>query len=425
MKRLSVLFFILGSALVDLRAADATIPAAERFVRVEGKSFVAPDGKPLLLRGINLGNWLLPEGYMWHFKKTGSPRQIENVVAELVGDVAAAEFWRQWYDTYITREDLALIRRAGFNSVRIPLNWRLFVSERAPFELEGPGWALLDRAIGWCRDEKLYVVLDLHGAPGGQTGANIDDSRGRPLLFDDPAAQALTIRLWEKLARRYRDETWVLGHDLLNEPIADYHDQSSYNPRLAEFYRRIVPAVRAVDPHHVIFLAGAQWNTQFEVLGPPPANDANVAYTCHLYWAEPVQKSIQRYLDWREKTDRPMWLGETGENQDEWIAQFRALLEAHDIGWCFWPYKKMDATSCVASFPRPDDWAAIVAYAETPRGDDYDAIRKALPPLETGRRALAQLLENVRVPHVRVNGGYVQALGLAVPTAETTGPAAR
>ncbi|MFI5337921.1 MAG: glycoside hydrolase family 5 protein, partial [Opitutales bacterium] len=366
-------------------------PPATAFVQVRGRDFIAPSGEILHLRGTNFGNWLLPEGYMWGFQNASSPRLIENVVAELLGDVSAAEFWRTWRDNYVTRDDVRFLRAAGFNSVRIPLNWRLFVSEDAPFRMAGPGWALLDRVIGWCREEGLYVIIDLHGAPGGQTGANIDDSRGRPLLFDDPDAQKLTLDLWQALAARYRDETGVLGYDLLNEPVADYHDRARYNPLLAAFYRRLVPAVRAVDPHHIVFLGGAQWDTQFEVLGPPFA--PNLAYTFHLYEDQPVEASISRYLAWREKTGVPMWLGEAGENTDGWIEQFRTLLESHDIGWCFWTYKKIGAAKGVATAPAPAGWRTIVAYADKARGADFDAIRAALPPLATGRSILAELLE--------------------------------
>ncbi len=384
--------------------------ADSAFVQTRGHDFVDAHGEVLHLRGTNLGNWLLPEGYMWKFDRAASPRLIENVVAELVGDVAAAEFWREWRERYITRADLHRLRELGFNSVRIPLNWRLFVSEHAPFEMSGPGWALLDRAIGWCREENLYVVLDLHGAPGGQTGANIDDSRGMPRLYDDPAAQQLTIDLWRALARRYRDEAMVLGYDLLNEPIADYHDTKRLNPLLGEFYRRLVPAIREVDPQHVIFLGGAQWNQQFDMIAEPFA--PNLAYTFHLYWEAPVEKTIARFLALRERTGIPLWLGESGENTDEWIAQFRTTLEAHDIGWCFWPYKKMDSPRGVSTYAPPADWAAIVAYAESSRGS-FEEIRKTVPPLAVARRALAQLLENIRAGNCRINDGYVRALGVA------------
>jgi hypothetical protein len=412
---------LLGLLLTASLAPAAEPPPASAYVQVRDREFIGPQGEVLRLRGTNFGNWLLPEGYLWGFERASSPRHIENVVAELVGDVSAAEFWRRWRDHYVTRDDVRFLRTAGFNSVRLPLNWRLFVSEHAPFRFEGPGWALLDRVIGWCREEGLYTIIDLHGAPGGQTGANIDDSRARPLLFEDPAAQQLTVDLWRALAARYRDETTVLGYDLLNEPIADYHDTKKYNPLLADFYRRLVPAVREIDPHHVLFLGGAQWNTQFEVLGPPFA--PNLAYTFHLYQDEPVEKSIRRYLDWRDQTGVPLWLGESGEAPDEWIMKFRTLLEEHGIGWCFWTYKKVGASETIATVPAPAGWEPIVAYANTPRGEDFDAIRRALPPLETGRRALAELLDNVRFARCRINAGYLRALGLD-PTPATVAPAA-
>jgi hypothetical protein len=407
--------FLLGLILPLLGTAwAAEAGPANAFVQVRGRQLIAPDGSVLHLRGTNFGNWLLPEGYMWDFSHAASPRHIEDVVAELLGDVSAGEFWRQWRENYITREDVHFLKTAGFNSVRIPLNWRLFVTEDAPFRLEGPGWALLERAVGWCREEGLYVVIDLHAAPGGQTGANIDDSRGRPLLFEDPSAQRLTVELWRELARRYRDEPMVLGYDLLNEPVADYHDKARYNPLLAAFYHRLVPAVREIDPHHIIFLGGAQWDTRFDEIGLPFA--PNLVYTFHLYQDEPVEKSLRRYLDWREKTGAPLWLGEGGEEDDVWIRRFRTLLEEHQIDWCFWTYKKIAHARGVATVPAPADWPAIVAYANKRRGTDFGAIRSALPPLSTGRHALAELLENVRFSRCRINEGYVRALGLNPPS---------
>lgn len=403
---------LLGAATVP--AAGAASPPASAYVQVRGRELIAPSGEPLLLRGINLGNWLLPEGYMFGFERTASPRQIETAFAELLGDLGAARFWHEWREHYITAADVRLIRQLGLNSVRLPLNWRLFVTEEYPHRLEGPGWELLERAIGWCRDEQLWLILDLHGAPGGQTGANIDDSRGRPLLFEDPAAQDLTVALWTELARRCRDETIVLGYDLLNEPIAHYFDVDRYNPRLAPLYRRIHDAIRTVDPHHVIFLGGAQWNTNLPAAGAPFA--PNLAYTFHTYWTDPTPEAIARYLAFRDEHDVPLWLGESGENTDEWISRFRQVLEAHDIGWCFWPYKKLTATSCIATIPAPPHWEQIVAYAEAPRGD-FEQIRAALPPLELTQQVFRQLLDNLRLENTRLNPGYLEALGLSAPPA--------
>src|SRR5438132_10434642 len=187
-----------------------------RFVVTRGKELVSPNGKPLLLKGINLGNWLLPEGYMFKFKTTNSPRLIQTAISELVGEDEARRFWKTYRDNYITRADISFIKQSGFNSVRVPFSYRLFVSDS---RLEGPGYELLDRVVDWCRRDGLYVILDMHAAPGGQTGDNIDDSFGYPFLFERRESQELTVSLWRKLAARYRDQPAVIGYDLLNEPI--------------------------------------------------------------------------------------------------------------------------------------------------------------------------------------------------------------
>jgi endoglucanase len=90
------------------------------------------------------------------------------------------------------------------NHVRLPINSRLVMDEQGA--LRPAGVALVDRLIEWCRVHGLWVVLDLHGAPGGQTGTNIDDSpQGTPELFTSSRYRELTGSLWRQLARRYRD----------------------------------------------------------------------------------------------------------------------------------------------------------------------------------------------------------------------------
>jgi len=389
--------------------AWASIDAQPRFVTTRGKGIVSAEGKPLLLKGINLGNWLLPEGYMFKFKTANSPRLIQTAINELVGEDEARKFWKTYRDNYITREDIRFIKQSGFNSVRVPFSYRLFVSDAMGPRLEGPGYELLDRVIDWCRREGLYVILDMHAAPGGQTGDNIDDSWGYPFLFESGESQELTVNLWRKIAARYRDEPTVIGYDLLNEPIAPYFDTASLNPKLEPLYRQIVSGIREVDRNHLIFLGGAQWDNNFKVFGPP--FDDKVAYTFHKYWMQVNQEAIQQYLTFRDKYNVPVWMGESGENTDEWIDSFRRLLEAHNIGWCFWPYKKLDAASCIVSINLPEDWAAIIAFADGPR-TTFEEVRKHRPPKEKVKKALSDYLEQIKFANCRINQGYLKALGL-------------
>src|SRR5438876_5297760 len=392
-----------------LFGAESTFHAQAKFVTTRGKEFIAPSGRPLLLRGINLGNWLMPEGYMFKFKAANSPRLIQVVVNQLVGQDEARRFWKAYRDNYITDEDIKFIKQAGFNSVRVPFNYRLFVAEGETQRLEGVGYGLLDRVVGWCKREGLYVVLDMHAAPGGQTGDNIDDSWGYPFLFESSESQELTVNLWRKIAARYRDQPTVIGYDLLNEPIAPYFDTASLNPKLEPLYRKTVSAIREVDRNHIIFLGGAQWDTNFNVFGRP--FDRKLVYTFHKYWMTVNQDAIQEYLNFRDKYNVPIWMGESGENTDEWIDSFRKLLEAHNIGWCLWPYKRLAATSCIVSINSPEDSAAIIAFAEGPRAT-FEDVRKHRPPKEKVEKALNDYLERIKFANCSVNQGYLKALGL-------------
>jgi len=188
----------------------------EAFVRADKGQLVDARNQPLLLRGVGLGNWLLPEGYMWKFEPPGpqSPRQIEALLVELVGLERAARFWTHFRDRFVTEADIEQIAAEGMNHVRLPINSRVVMDDDGA--LIPSGLELIDRLIGWCRDHGLWVILDLHGAPGGQTGTNIDDSpNGEPELFLERRYQDQTVALWVALARRYRDEPVVAAYDLL------------------------------------------------------------------------------------------------------------------------------------------------------------------------------------------------------------------
>jgi hypothetical protein len=348
---------------------------------------------------------------MWLFEGgPQSPAEIRGLVLELLGPEGSAAFWQKYRENYITREDIAFLRRAGFNAIRVPLHYSLFESDDAE------GFKLLDRLIVWSRAEGLYVVLDLHAAPGGQTGANIDDGVGYPWLYQSPQEQEHLIAIWRRLATHYRDETAVLGYDLLNEPIPHFPRLAPLNSLLEPLYKKVSGEIRKIDARHILFLGGAQWDSNFSVFGKP--FDTNVAYTFHKYWTAPDESVIRQYIDFRERYDVPIWMGESGENTDEWITQFVKALEKNNIGWAFWPYKKMEKPSAVVSIIPPADWGKIVDFAKLPRGTaNVEERLKARPEQETITRAFAELLESVRWQKCHVNEGYLRALGMKSDTA--------
>ena len=310
---------------------------------------------------MGLGNWLLPEGYMWKFEHpmTQSPREIEALIEDLVGQDLAAEFWQRFRATFVTEDDIARIRAEGMDHVRLPINSRVVMDESG--DLIEPGLTLIDRVIEWCRKHQLWVVIDLHGAPGGQSGTNIDDSpRRMPELFSDERYRALTLKLWRALALRYRDETAVAAYDLLNEPLPNEY-QHIYAGQLRDLYRELTAAIREVDPNHMISYEGTHWATNWNVF--TEVWDSNSILQFHKYWTPPDRVSIQQYLDVGRELDLPIYMGEGGENNLDWIQTAFQLYDDSGISWNFWTWKKIDTVTSPCSVSAPPEWVEITDYA--------------------------------------------------------------
>jgi len=388
-----------------------TAAQTTKFISVSGQNVIGTDGKPFLIRGTNLGNWLVPEGYMFRFTKTNSPRMIHELLTELIGPDDAALFWKKFLDNYITEPDIRYLKELGMNSIRLPFHYKLFTDE--PYmggQGKARGFELFDRVLNWCRKYDLPVILDMHCAPGGQTGDNIDDSWGYPYLFEHEPSRQLTINIWKDIAARYKNDPIVLGYDLLNEPIAHYFDASLLNPLLEPLYQRMVKAIRETDTNHIILLGGAQWNSNFKVFGPP--FDSKLIYTFHKYWTATTADVIREYVDYGKKHNVPIYVGETGENTDQWVHDFRVLCEKNNIGWHFWPYKKMENKRGIVDFATPEGYQLIRDYADTTR-TTYEQKRTLRPKdMAKVKSALNILLENCLFKNCRPNEGYIRALGL-------------
>ena len=358
----------------------------EGFVHVAGAQLVDGKGEPVALRGVGLGNWLLPEGYMWKFASPGpqSPHEIEAVVVDLVGAERAGEFWRRFRDVFVTERDIAKIRAEGMNHVRLPINWRVLMTDEG--RLIESGFELIDRLIGWCRTNDLWVVLDLHGAPGGQTGTHIDDSlHGKPELFTDGRYRELTLHLWRAIAQRYRDEVAVAAYDLLNEPLPHEY-QHRYADRLRDLYVDLTAAIREVDPNHAISYEGTHWATNWDIF--TEAWDPNSVLQFHKYWSSPDRPSIQAYIDTGTRLGLPIYMGEGGENHLDWIQTAFQLYDDCGISWNFWPWKKVDTMTSPCSVVAPEGWQRIL---------DFTSGRAGKPSAPEAWAVLTELLDAMAI----------------------------
>lgn len=387
---------------------------ASNFVTIKGENLMDANGKKLYIVGTNLGNWLNPEGYMFDFKKTNCEWMINDMVCELAGPDFAREFWQAFKDNYITEADIAYIKQTGANTIRLPFNYKLFTREDYMGKNdETEGFKQMDKVIDWCRKYDLHLILDMHDCPGGQTGDNIDNGHGYPWLFESESSQQLFCQIWQKIASRYKDEPVILGYELMNEPIATMFSDSlraALNAKLEPLYKRATKAIREVDQNHIILLGGAQWNGNFEPFSDWKF-DNKIMYTCHRYGGEPTKAAIQSIIDFRNKIKLPMYMGEIGHNTDQWQADFCAPMKKANIGYTFWPYKKIDG-SCMMGIKKPADWdSTIVKFAEADRSS-FDAIRKARPDQEKGKKLLMQFVENAKKENCIPQKGYIKSMGL-------------
>lgn len=370
------------------------------FVHRSGTDIVDGNGRPLLLRGMGIGNWMLPEGYMWGFGPGAeSPREIEALTERLLGPDGAGAFWAEFRESFFGESDVRRIAESGFDHIRLPINSRLLIDDHG--NLLDTGFAMVDDVIRWCREHRLWVLLDLHGAPGGQTGTNIDDSpNNKPELFIEPRYRALTVELWTALAQRYADETVVMGYDLLNEPIPNEWTEI-YNSDLARLYQELTEAVRAVDPHHLIMYEGSHWATNWQIFDS--VWDENSCLQFHKYWSPPDTASIQKFLDARDSLGLPIYMGEGGENNLEWLYAAWRLYETSGIGWNFWPWKKVETRTSPASIVAPGRWHEVVAYAAGGAAPvDPDSI-------------FTELLQNVKLGNCVWRPEIVQAITAVEP----------
>lgn len=417
MKRLlAIIVAMLSLSCATTRIAD-TSPQPDAFVRVDGPNLVTPSGEVLFIRGTNLGNWLNPEGYMFGFKSVNSAHFIDEMLRQAVGPVATDLFWARFKDNYVTEADIAFIASTGANTIRLPFHYKLFTDEDyMGLTANQDGFQRMDQVVEWCREYGLYVILDMHDAPGGQTGDNIDDSYGYPWLLECEASQAVYADIWQRIADHYKNEPVVLGYDLLNEPIAPYFgdDVELLNSKLMSLYRLGFDAIRKVDKHHIVILGGAQWNSNFEPLDDCNF-DAQVMYSCHRYGGDPTPEAIASFIAFRDKTNRPMYMGEIGHNTYEWMARFLCTMEDNNIGYTFWPYKKIGSSSWVG-FAAPEGWQSVIDFAESDRSS-YEKIRKAREAAggsDSLLESLNALAEAVLFENCSIDKEYFKALGLNV-----------
>jgi endoglucanase len=265
-------------ARAETSAAQAVLP----FLHAQGDQLTSPNNRPVLLKGCNLGNWMVIEPWMLGGTIQAIDQvQIFTTLRERFGNQRGQELIDLYRDRYITDRDFALIKSFGFNVVRLPFDYRILQEDAPPFAIKSDAFHWLDKALDMAERAGVYVILDLHGVPGGQSEEMHTGQAGQNHFWDSAVDHDRTVAIWHAIAQRYHDRSVVAAYDLINEPYGNH--QQDVRDDLARLLPRLYAAVRSVDSRHIMFAPGAL-NGGIEFYGNPHDHGwQNVGFTEHYY----------------------------------------------------------------------------------------------------------------------------------------------
>jgi endoglucanase len=399
--------FILSFLLLTV-----TLSSAQGFLHRNGKYIYDGNGQEVILRGIGTGNWMLQEGYMMQSSDVAPTQwQFRQRLTQLIGEEKTEEFYNKWLEDHFRRVDVDSLKAWGFNSVRVAMHYKWFTppieDEPVPGEITWieKGFVMIDALLSWCSDNEMYLILDLHGAPGGQgkDAAISDYNPAKPSLWESQANKDKTIALWRKLAERYSDEPWIGGYDLINETNWTFPEGN--NSQLRKLMGDITAAIREVDKNHIIFIEGNGFANDFSGMTPPW--DQNMVYSFHKYWNYNTQESINFAINLRNQHNIPIWLGESGENSNVWFTNLIDLLERNKIGWAMWPVKKSGINNPLRVVVNNDYTQLINFWKGTAANPGAEAAFNAVMKFSDNHRFENNIIQRdvidamIRQPHTR------------------------
>lgn len=377
------------------------------FLHTEGTKIVNGDGEEIILQGYGCGNWTNPEGFM-----VGAPTDIQlkgdifspklipprrfdrrrtfnQVLQELCGTKYAREFWPVWYRNHLGEADIKAMAELGLNSVRLPINAVTLLEEEPGYVWNEDGFKMLDEVIDLCEKYKIYAILDLHAAPGGQSATACDGGLDNiPHLYIDDESWERALAIWERLAQRYGERWIVGGYDLLNEPVSLPNHRYCV-PKLAKFYDEAIARIRKYDTKHMFTLEGSCFSRSNEIFD----HDYDPGYHnwcihVHMYGSSPERKDLYPYLLKGLEYDVPVWIGEGGASPSV-NAVFYDIAADYGIGfnmWCWKTAMERDGQTMAVGYHLPKEWETVRKYcAGGPK-----------PSYERSTAIFDELLENIK-----------------------------
>jgi endoglucanase len=376
---------------------------ANSLLTSSGQNIINAKGEIIYLKGFNLGGWLNWEGWMWSDWNNPPEHRYIDSLKKYIGEEEAIKFWKNIHENYITESDIKLIKESGFNCVRIPINYKMFYSYNNGDKINVYGFNFIEKVVSWCNTNNVYIVFDLHAVPGSQVFETFADSEldSNKLVWNNTENQKRTINVWKKIASKCKNYNIVAGYNLINEPLV------SSNKILVNFYNRIISGIREQDNDHIIFLDGNGYATNFEDF--EKIEDQNIVLDAHRYSdfnfipKEPLLQNIEI----SKKLNKPVWLGEWGENSINVVDSMLILLKKNNFnycGWAYWTWKRtvIENKQTPVSFETKESWKIIKSIVSDKTDKNYSR--------EEIIGALNDFIETIKTDNCKIDTNYIKLL---------------
>ena len=365
----------LATQLVLVFGLAQSALAQPSLLHTSGRTIVNANGTPVQLTGVNLGGWLVMEPWMTPADSGGLP-DTYSIISQLDSRFGVAEeqaLIKDYQEAWITSQDITNIQNAGFNAVRIPVWWGNFypIANVSNSTWRSDAFTELDRVVNLCSAAGIYVIIDMHGAVGGQSSSDDTGQQNVNAYFSNGNDQGNTAYMWWEIANHYNGNSTIAGYDLLNESV------SGDNAQVASAYATLYSTVRSADPNHIIFMEGVTsqgWD--WSVLPNPSTYGwTNIVYEMHEYQypnsndsnaqneANVLNGSTNQVNDFNNHSswNVPGYIGEFndfGYATSDWFFSTDAYNTA-GLDWTMWSYKSTNGMAPNSwGFYDPTYWAA-------------------------------------------------------------------
>jgi endoglucanase len=255
----------------------------------------------------------------------------------------------------IAEDDFAIIAKAGFNSIRLPVRWSSHAQENAPYAIDPAYMKRVRHLVDLARASRLNVILNSH---------NFLEIHSDP----SEANIARLAGIWQQIAAEFADEPREhLWFEIENEPHDKFNDSNLLkvlSPALAE--------IRKTNPDRPVIIGGEFWSGINSLATLKLPDDLNIVPTFHYYdpfyfthqgatWIDPIPPmgrkfptnedtraladDVTKIREYIKRTGKTPFMGEFGANEkipvEERIVYQQTVRAAFDnvgIGMCAWGY---------------------------------------------------------------------------------------